>query len=162
MNIVSGRLIACYYDACEIFQSGNWQHLQSTLEGRRQHSTATTGDAVLLIGGPHSQSTELICADGSYALLGPFTLHCQPWTQPLHCHSCNLSPAPPALLVYFFPAGVLFSTENAKGTTLNMPCHAISINKYANQKQQVHQSKQQICHLNQKTTPTKTPNTPSQ
>ena len=35
----------------------------------------------------------------------------------LHAHSCNLSPAPPAPLVYFFPAGVLFSTKNAKGTT---------------------------------------------
>ena len=77
-------------------------------------------------------------------------------------HSCNLSPAPPAPLVYFFPAGVLFSTENAKGTTLNMPCHAIPINKYAKQKQQVHQSEQQICHLNQKIMPTKTPSTPSQ
>ena len=65
-------------------------------------------------------------------------------------HSCDLSPAPPAPLVYFFPAGVLFSTENAKGTTLNMPCHAIPINKYAKQKQQVHQSEQQICHLNKK------------
>ena len=43
-----------------------------------------------------------------------------------------------------------------------MPYHAIPINKYAKQKQQVHQSKQQICHLNQKNTPTKTPSTPSQ
>merc|ERR1712208_19343 len=41
----------------------------------------------------------------------------------LHC--CNLSQAPQAPLVYFFPAGVLFSTENAKGTILNMPCHAL-------------------------------------
>ena len=40
-------------------------------------------------------------------------------------HSCNLSPAPQAPLAYFFPAGVLFSTKNAKGTTLNMLCHAI-------------------------------------
>ena len=82
------------------------------------------------------------------------------WTSPTH--TCNLSPAPPAPLAYFFPAGVLFSTENAKGTTLNMPCHAILINKYAKQKQKVHQSKQQLCHLNQKNTPTKTPSTPSQ
>ena len=49
-------------------------------------------------------------------------------------HSCNLSPAPPAPLVYFFPAGVLFSTENTKGTTLNVPCHAIPKNRYAKQK----------------------------
>ena len=62
-------------------------------------------------------------------------------------HSCNLSQAPQAPLVYFFPAGVLFSTENAKGTILNMPCHALPINKYAKQNQQVHQSKQQICHI---------------
>ena len=59
-------------------------------------------------------------------------------------HSCDLSPAP---LVYFFPAGVLFSTENAKGTILNMPSHALPINKYAKQNQQVHQSKQQIYHF---------------
>ena len=43
-----------------------------------------------------------------------------------------------------------------------MPYHAIPINKYAKQKQQVHQSKQQICHLNQKNTPTKPPSMPDQ
>merc|ERR1712175_3799 len=96
-------------------------------------------------------------------------------------HSCNLSQAPQAPLVYFFPAVVLFSTENAKGTILNMLCHALPINKYAKQNQQVHQSKQQICHNSifiqyeehgnqntknaisiKKSTPTKTPSTPSQ
>ena len=89
----------------------------------------------------------------------------------------------------FFQLAYFFSTENAKGTTLNMPCHAILINKYAKQKQKVHQSKQQICHLkdyankntkyaisikrvcqtkhkvrhlSQKNTPTKTSSTPFQ
>ena len=47
-----------------------------------------------------------------------------------HTHSCDLSPAPPALLAGLFPAGILFSTVNAKETTLNKPCHAIPINKY--------------------------------
>ena len=93
-------------------------------------------------------------------------------------HSCNLSLAPSALLAYFFPASVLFPTENAKGTTLSMPCHAMPSqkidmpnknNKYTNQSnkytisiKRVRQPKLQVRHFNQKNTPSKTPSTPSQ
>ena len=92
-------------------------------------------------------------------------------------HSCDLSPAPPAPLAYFFPAGVLFSTENAKGTTLNMPAMP-SLKKICQTKptstsikarnmpylniysiERTRQPKHQVRHLNQKNTPTKTPNT---
>ena len=41
---------------------------------RRQHSSASTADAVLLIGGKDSDSTEWIPVDGSDARPGPFTV----------------------------------------------------------------------------------------
>ena len=43
-----------------------------------------------------------------------------------------------------------------------MPCHTIPTKKYAKQKQQLRQPKHQVRHINQKNTPTKTPNTLSQ
>ena len=74
MNLVSGRLVACYKDSCEIYQDGSWQHLQKTTVDRRSHSSATTESAVLLIGGSYSKSTEWIPVDGSAAYQGPFTI----------------------------------------------------------------------------------------
>ena len=83
-NLVSGRLVACYSYECEIYQEGAWQHLQDTTVRRQKHSSATTAEAVLLIGGDYpmqSDSTEWIPVDGSAAQPGPFTirhgyLHC--------------------------------------------------------------------------------------
>ena len=74
VNLVSKRLIACWYDTCEIFQGGSWQHLQETIANRTFHSNAATEEAVLLIGGSFSNTTEWIPMDGSPAKLGPFTL----------------------------------------------------------------------------------------
>ena len=71
-NLVSGRLVACQGDTCDIYQEGSWQHLQDTTSKRRYHSSATTKDAVLLIGGAYSYSTELISVDGSASQPGPF------------------------------------------------------------------------------------------
>ena len=73
MNLVSDRLVACSYDTCEVYQNGSWQHLQDTLYNRQEHSSATTDDAVLLIGGSYSEeTTEWIPVDGSPAHPGPF------------------------------------------------------------------------------------------
>ena len=79
VNLVSGRLVACCDDTCEIYREGSWRHLQDTKEWREFHSTATTEDAVLLIGGTDSEyndifSTEWIPMDGSAARPGPFTV----------------------------------------------------------------------------------------
>ena len=75
VNLVSDRLVACYYDTCEVYRNGSWQHLQDTLHTRRWHSSATTDDAVLLIGGYWSQeTTEWIPVDGSPAHPGPFNI----------------------------------------------------------------------------------------
>ena len=74
VNLVSGNLVACNLDSCEIYQDGSWQHLQNTMVTRIQHSSVATEDAVLLIGGSGSSTTELIPVDGSPALQGPFTV----------------------------------------------------------------------------------------
>ena len=73
VNLVSDRLVGCYYDRCEVYRNGSWQHLQDTLHAREWHSSATTDDAVLLIGGYYSEeTTEWIPIDGSPAHPGPF------------------------------------------------------------------------------------------
>ena len=73
-TFVSGRIVACYADTCDIFQEGSWRYLQDTIASRFYHSSARTEDAVLLIGGDHSNSTEWIPVDGSPARPGPFTV----------------------------------------------------------------------------------------
>ena len=84
VNLVSNglgtlRLVACNADTCEIFEagdspstSGSWEYLQNTTTRRGLHSSATRKDAVLLIGGYHSNSTEWIPVDGSPPQPGPF------------------------------------------------------------------------------------------
>ena len=74
VNLVSGRLVACYDRTCEIYQEGSWQHLQDTTVSRIYHSSVTTPDAVLLIGGEYSQTTEWIPVDDSPAQQGPFNV----------------------------------------------------------------------------------------
>ena len=74
VNLVNNRLVACYDLTCEIYRDGSWQHLQNTTVRRYYHSSATTKDAVLLIGGLDSNSTEWIPVDGSPAQPGPFTV----------------------------------------------------------------------------------------
>ena len=74
VNLVSGRLVACDEDTCEIYQEGSWKHLQNTTARRAFHSSATTADAVLLIGGGYSNTTEWIPVNGSPVRQGPFTV----------------------------------------------------------------------------------------
>ena len=75
VNLVAGRLVACYGDSCEIYQDGSWHHLQNTIDTRQRHSSATREDAVLLIGGYNSAlTTEWIPVNGSAAQPGPFTV----------------------------------------------------------------------------------------
>ena len=74
VNLVSGRLIACMDYTCDIYQDGSWKHLQDTTAWRNQHSSATREDAVLLIGGITSNTTEWIPVNGSAAQPGPFTV----------------------------------------------------------------------------------------
>ena len=74
VNLISGHLVACFFDTCDIYQEGSWQHLQNTTVGRSLHSSATREDAVLLIGGNSSNSTEWIPVNGSAAQPGPFTV----------------------------------------------------------------------------------------
>ena len=74
VNLVSGCLVACYEDSCEIFKEGSWQHLQDTTTTRTGHSSATREEAILLIGGSRSKSTEWILVDGSASQPGPVTV----------------------------------------------------------------------------------------
>ena len=74
VNLVSGCLVACFEDSCEIFKEGSWQHLQDTTTTRTGHSSATRGEAILLIGGSRSNSTEWIPVDGSASQPGPVTV----------------------------------------------------------------------------------------
>ena len=74
VNLVSGRLVACYDYACEIFQEGSWEHLQNMTAWSSDHSSVATEDAVLLIGGFYSDASEWIPVDGSPAHQGPFTV----------------------------------------------------------------------------------------
>ena len=76
VNLVSGRLVACGENKCEIYQDGSWQHLQNTTVSRRFHSSVATEDAVLLIGGyQESKTTEWIPVDpSSPTQREPFTI----------------------------------------------------------------------------------------
>ena len=73
-NLVSGQLVACYDDSCEIYNGGGeWTHLVDTISTRRYHSSAVKdNDRILLIGGIYSRSTEWISVDGSPSQPGPF------------------------------------------------------------------------------------------
>ena len=78
VDLVSDHLVACYYHTCEIYREGSWQHLQNMTGnggplGRKDHNSATTKDAVLLIGG-FSSTTEWIPVDGSPSQPGPFSV----------------------------------------------------------------------------------------
>ena len=74
VNLVSGRLVACYKDTCEVYRDGSWEHLQDTTVTRYGFSSATREDSALLIGGWGEDSTELIPVNGSAAKPGPFTV----------------------------------------------------------------------------------------
>ena len=82
VNQVSGQLVACMDNYCEIYQEGRWQHLANTTKNRKYHSSVSTEDAVLLIGGTgSSNSTELIPMNGSSTQPGPFSVR----HGPSHC-----------------------------------------------------------------------------
>ena len=80
-NLVSGRLVACYEDSCEIYNNGDWNHLVNTRSSRINHSSAVKENRILLIGGSVSNSTEWISADGSPSQAGPFQVR----HGPSHC-----------------------------------------------------------------------------
>ena len=71
-NFISSRLVTCGLYTCEIYKDGSWEQLQSTTIRRIFHSSAQTKDAILLIGGSYSNTTEWIPMDGSAAHQGPF------------------------------------------------------------------------------------------
>merc|ERR1712172_203095 len=73
-NFVSGQLVACYLDSCEIYNGGGeWTHLVNTSSSREYHSSAVKDDErILLIGGGLLNSTEWISVDGSPSQPGPF------------------------------------------------------------------------------------------
>ena len=74
-NLVSGQLVACMDDSCEIYNGGGeWQRVVDTSSRRELHSSAVREDEkrILLIGGQYSRSTEWISVDGSPSQPGPF------------------------------------------------------------------------------------------
>merc|ERR1712130_784397 len=72
-NLVSGQLVACALDSCEIYNGGGeWSHLVDTISRRYYHSSAVKENRILLIGGQNSRSTEWISLDGSPSQPGPF------------------------------------------------------------------------------------------
>ena len=75
-NFVSGQLVACHGDSCEIYNGGGeWVHLVNTSSTRKYHTSAENENRILLIGGlpnPPRRSTEWIPLDGSPSKPGPF------------------------------------------------------------------------------------------
>ena len=72
-NLVSGQLVACYGDSCEIYNGGGeWTHLADTISSRWYHTSAVREHRILLIGGRYSYTTEWISVDGSPSQPGPF------------------------------------------------------------------------------------------
>ena len=75
-NFVTGELIACYENTCEIYDNGEWNHLVDTTTRRIFHSSAVNENKILLIGGSYPEgssiSTEWISKDGSPSQPGPF------------------------------------------------------------------------------------------
>jgi len=71
-NLVSDKLVACYWEKCEIYHNGEWNDLTDTRSRREYHSSAVKDNRILLIGGDGSNSTEWISADGSPSQAGPF------------------------------------------------------------------------------------------
>ena len=73
-NLVSGQLVTCFENSCEIYNGGGeWTHLVDTSSYRIDHSSAVKDDErILLIGGGDSRSTEWISVDGSPSQPGPF------------------------------------------------------------------------------------------
>ena len=66
-------------------------------------------------------------------------------------HSWYLSPAPPAVLVYFFQAGVQFSARNARGTVLSEVSWDCAM--FVDLKYQTYQPKTKYNHSNNKYSP---------
>ena len=85
-NLVSGQLVACFGESCEVHQDGEWNHLVNTSSYRSGHSSAANDTHILLIGGEKSNTTEWIPVpvpgmDPRPAQPGPFEvthgmLHC--------------------------------------------------------------------------------------
>ena len=77
-NFVSGQLVACHGDSCEIYNGGGeWKHLVNTSSTRKYHTSAENENRILLIGGlpnPPRSSTEWIPLDGSPSQPGPFNV----------------------------------------------------------------------------------------
>ena len=71
-NFVSGKLVTCYKESCDIYNDGIWTELVKTRVSRILHSSVQTEDQILLIGGYRTQSTEWIPLDGSPSQPGPF------------------------------------------------------------------------------------------
>merc|ERR1711934_478930 len=60
-NLVSGQLVACYDDSCDIYNGGGeWTHLVDTSRTRWFHSSAVKDERILLIGGQDYWNTEWI------------------------------------------------------------------------------------------------------
>ena len=74
VHLIHNQLVACYDYTCEVYRDGSWQHLQDTLHRRLDFSSAVRGDAVLLIGGESTHTTEWISINGSPARPGPFNV----------------------------------------------------------------------------------------
>jgi len=72
VNLVADKLVACYWEKCEIYHNGEWNDLTDTRSRREYHSSAVKDNRILLIGGDGSNSTEWISADGSPSQAGPF------------------------------------------------------------------------------------------
>ena len=73
-NLVSGQLVACCFDSCDIYNGGGeWTYLVDTNSTRQYHSSAVKDDdRILLIGGAFARGTEWIPVDGSPSQPGPF------------------------------------------------------------------------------------------
>ena len=63
-NFVAGQLVACLDDSCMKYENNGWCKMVETRSDREYHSSAQSGERILLIGGPNHNTTEWIPMDG--------------------------------------------------------------------------------------------------
>ena len=78
MDFIQGRILVCYGDACDFLNSNGWQRLTPTLNSRMSHTSTSTSQGLLLVGGSLStirSNTELVSVDGGPTRQGFNLLH---------------------------------------------------------------------------------------
>ena len=76
LDFTQGRILACYDSACDVLSTSGWQRLTTTLHSRKYHTSTSTSQGLLLVGGSDSSSTtELVSVENGETREGFNLLH---------------------------------------------------------------------------------------